>query len=682
MRISDRVDRVIFFFALLASSLMIFMPSNFLMPRNDIDLSWMHGMNEVVSRRLSLGTDIVFPFGPYASIYNRMFHPETYIITIYGSMYLSLYFFLFVNFLMKDINIKIAIFSIFFLTFLAASIDAALFSIPLIFSLFTIRFKLSPEYYTSPPPFKGAIFYFALTPFGLLPLIKGSMLVLCTIILSIFILYFVYKNRIIDAIQFTLLPIVTMFLFWIFSGQKAWSLQSYLFSMFEIVSGYSDAMSKSSDLIEVVLFISFSLIFFYGFICKLKISGDEKILTIAIFSFYLFISFKAGFTRHDWHAIIPYISLLIGIIFLAAFDTMKSFSSKTLVCYVILIGSSTIMIGFLHSKFCANWRENIKAKVLESMMAQSSYTRKGNIENIFKLYSNMGINRASSLLYSSLPYFDLKEELFYHLKKINIFDFATYETLEKSYKNSKSELIQKCNLPDSFKGSVDIYSYRQGCLLALNNYWSPRPIFQSYAAYTPSLIKRNNEHLLSTSRPENILFKLETIDARLPSMDDGLSWLSILKFYTPSTVGTDYIHLIINKHIKANTSIAKFENIEATIGDPVNVPFVVGPVFVEINFQKTKFGKLFSYAYKSNILYIEIISEHGEVHNYRINPNMTSTGFILSPLVLENSDFQSLFNVKERDHHTNRVKSFKITTSNFGINCWENNYSISFFEIR
>src|SRR5260364_219639 len=61
-------------------------------------------------------------------------------------------------------------------------------------------------------------------------------------------------------------------------------------------------------------------------------------------------------------------------------------------------------------------------------------------------------------------------------------------------------------------------------LLTAGNLWSPRPVIQSHGAYTPKLARLNELHLLSERAPNNIVFKVEPIDGRLASLEDGLSW--------------------------------------------------------------------------------------------------------------------------------------------------------------
>ena len=46
----------------------LFIPLNPAMPMEGLDNSWMFGMNQAVAQKLAFGRDIIFTFGPYASV--------------------------------------------------------------------------------------------------------------------------------------------------------------------------------------------------------------------------------------------------------------------------------------------------------------------------------------------------------------------------------------------------------------------------------------------------------------------------------------------------------------------------------------------------------------------------------------------------------------------------------------
>src|SRR5262249_9336523 len=67
-------------------------------------------------------------------------------------------------------------------------------------------------------------------------------------------------------------------------------------------------------------------------------------------------------------------------------------------------------------------------------------------------------------------------------------------------------------------GTVDSYSFNQSAVLVHGWNYRPRPIFQSYTAYTETLAKLNAEFLKGDKAPDYILFEIAPIDGRFPAM--------------------------------------------------------------------------------------------------------------------------------------------------------------------
>jgi hypothetical protein len=79
-----------FFYIFLAvTTLAVFIPLNPRMPSRGVDASWQFGMNQAVARHLSFGKDVMFTYGPYASIGTRTYDPTTDQRTIWGSLLLA-----------------------------------------------------------------------------------------------------------------------------------------------------------------------------------------------------------------------------------------------------------------------------------------------------------------------------------------------------------------------------------------------------------------------------------------------------------------------------------------------------------------------------------------------------------------------------------------------------------------
>ncbi|WP_231643069.1 hypothetical protein [Ralstonia syzygii] len=67
-----------------------FVPLRPEMPQAGLDHSWVLGMNQAVAQGLVFGRDIIFTFGPYASIYTKSFHPATDHLMVVGALFLGL----------------------------------------------------------------------------------------------------------------------------------------------------------------------------------------------------------------------------------------------------------------------------------------------------------------------------------------------------------------------------------------------------------------------------------------------------------------------------------------------------------------------------------------------------------------------------------------------------------------
>ncbi len=104
------------------------------------------------------------------------------------------------------------------------------------------------------------------------------------------------------------------------------------------------------------------------------------------------------------------------------------------------------------------------------------------------------------------------------------------EALAAAYRIAVADLTS-APLAVLLHGGADLYPVDQAVIIANTTRWDPRPVFQSYAAYTPFLAELNAAHLAGPSRPQTLLFRVAAIDGRFPALDDGPSWLSILSSY-------------------------------------------------------------------------------------------------------------------------------------------------------
>src|SRR5207248_10109837 len=122
-----------------------------------------------------------------------------------------------------------------------------------------------------------------------------------------------------------------------------------------------------------------------------------------------------------------------------------------------------------------------------------------------------------------------------------------------------------------------------------------RPIPQSYSVYRPILDARNVAHLEGSHAPDNVFFAVDSIDYRLPSLDDSGSWLELLSKYKIVGYREPYVQLErLDRAFPSPIAAASATPIiKAKIKDsiPVSIP---GPVWAIIDLQPTFLGRVVS----------------------------------------------------------------------------------------
>src|SRR5208283_5445446 len=83
--------------------------------------------------------------------------------------------------------------------------------------------------------------------------------------------------------------------------------------------------------------------------------------------------------------------------------------------------------------------------------------------------------------------------------------------LREAYETNLTEIREIFPMP-SMNGEVDIYSLNQASLFAHGLRYHPRPVMQSYSAYTPELAELNAAYLRNDHAASNLLFRMEWLD--------------------------------------------------------------------------------------------------------------------------------------------------------------------------
>ncbi len=611
----------------LLTIIVIFVPFSPNMPAASLDPSWRLASNAAVAQGLVYGRDFIFTTGPYSSIYTKAYHPATDFMMMAGSLYLAIAYWLAFVILARGVRWRwVLAFCVMFAGLMFAR-DVLLLSLPLLVALQTFKVVNDDDKRILDSRWFAVAAALTFSTLGLLPLIKGSVIVLCVGTATLCSAYYLVSRRRLLAVLCLAAPIVSLVFFWIASGQPISGLLDYFGGMAPLTSGYTEAMALKGSTREIWSYLLACVALLSAMALQSRITPISRLFLFCAFFLYLFIAFKAGFVRHDGHAIIAGTSLLLAVI-LFPFVTR----SWAIIPIIILMA------------LCWTWIDrNYVKSTLPSV--------RGNIHRAYYSAWNAFRTRYSD---PSWP--------------------------RRDYDIALAKLRTQAAFP-LLKGRTDIYSFNQSFLLASGNSWSPRPVFQSYSAYTKALAEKNRDHLLGNKAPDNIIFRVEPIDRRLPSIDDGVSWPVLMRRYRAVRLENNF--LFLEKRLEATvaepqpvllaTRVARF-------GEPVEVPASDGPVFAEVEIGKTFLGRVADALYKPSELGISVVLRDGAVRNYRLIAGMARSGFLLSPLVENTAEFGKLYG-EPKMLDGKSVKSVTIAPRQGPTRLWNDHYRIRFSRI-
>lgn len=615
------------------------------MPVLTLDSSWAFAMNEAVSRELRIGQDIVFTFGPYASVYTKLYHPKTNGLMIVGALYVSIVYFLAYSFALKKERGWTIAWSLLAISFFANP-DALMLSIPLLININAVLITKNQPHTSGKARFlKNFSFFFLLSSLGFLPLIKGSFLPYCLITLILVVTYLAIKRRHFSAVLAFALPLLSAYLFWTGSGQPSDGLVEYFLSLIPIIAGYTGAMATDGLIMEEWIYLAIALTILISIKKLIRTDKLEKTYFILNFLFFLFFCFKAGFTRHDGHGYIALYGLLLALL---AYYAIGIFENTRLFYFKKISAIAIFIFCIMYLKY-GSTDQIIKERLIEKEVNLQGLKSLTASQKLHYVIEKFGFKETIKIIYDS-----------YSLKN-SWLQGSTFTTNSfAQYQSSLDNIKAACKINTHFSGTVDLFSYHQACVLANGWRWAPRPVFQSYSAYKPELIKLNADYFRNETAPDNIIFRLETIDKRLPSMDDGLSWLSLLDNYTIVSWGKNESIFKKNTEIKKFSSLHKILEFRSNFDQEILLPNRPNLLFLKIYFRPSLAGKISTVIYKQENIVILIKLNDGTQREFRVIPEMMETGLLISPLVETNQEFSELFLLNSDLQESKKVKSFRI----------------------
>jgi len=565
-----------------------------------LDPSWVFALNYFFANNIPFGKDIIFTYGPLGCLF---FAQPIKNNLLMGFIAVSILKFSFIASLLylDSILKRHHTFADRLLNLVIIFLMASIIALDLLFPFMTVTFLLLYRETKKGPIF--LIFAVLISAIGFL--VKSSSGILCLLISLSYNTIDFFQTRNIKRLIFYNLGLILSFLsMWIILYHNLSGIFDYLHGIVELSIGNSSAMTIN-PIQNWLLFLIFLLLHFYlpVYIREEKANFLYGILFLPSYAYY-----KYAVSRID--------HLYLFLIFITTFYLLlliyiKEIKPKVLAIIVISVLCFSWNIKFMFTNFnLSNWVREIE----------------GNIINGSRNFVSIAVN------------------------------FKDYENklMRQSLDNLQANKLEKEVINTIGKGSVDTYPWETTYIAANNLNWRPRPVFQSYAAYTPWLDRKNAEFLNSGKAPRFIIWQLNhpagevgSIDGRYLLNDEPLTIFQILNHY-------DVIHknnkiALLERSLPDNLKEPKtIYTTDAKWNDWINVPFDGnGIVRANIRVKRKPLGSLKKLAYKEEETFITYRCQDLETRKFRLVLDNAISGVWINPLILKIS--KPLYGIKVKE---------------------------------
>lgn len=403
---------------------------------------------------------------------------------------------------------------------------------------------------------------------------------------------------------------LTLLLVWSLLGQSSANILAFFTTSWKIARGYDGAMVHESDPRTVYVGLAGVILF----LCLLAsyppslLRRRENSLGVALLCIGVFLVWKHGFVRQYSHT--PY---FFGFLLFAPF-------------------------------------------AVEGLLGEQTTS------NRFRIASMTGLIVLCIMAHGPIPRPSVLLSRLLANERIVLSPTRLERYLDKWQEN----LADEWDLPEIRRlvgeDSIDLISLSQGVVFLNRLNYHPRPIFQSYSAYTLDLLEWNAAFYRSEKAPAFVLCLWLPIDERFPTMEDAPTLLELFRRYR---FVTQEKGILLLKRRSDDSDLSEVERpilMQRTIafGEEVRLDELgAEPKLCSIHIDYTLSGRLTKALFRSPAVFLDVDTIDGNSHSFRLIPAMAQSDFLVDPLLRNQKDFLALYTGQPLP----RVRSFSIRLS-------------------
>jgi len=569
-----------------------------------LDPSWVSTINYVKIHNLNWGNDFAFTLGPLSYLSTRVGWGQNRISFLLFDLFYFINFAIIFFISFKNSNNKYLTSSlILVLALILPNYFGSISSfILLAFLLFWIRYSLDNKFLVS--------YVFQLIIVVLLFFIKFNTGLISFVLFGAAILYKIIfkKDKVLYLLGYFTLPFIIIY---IVSGYLNVSITKYILSAFYIVSGYNEVMYLDRSfcdkhLFAIIIMLSSAGILFYKMVKEGKKEIYKNGFVLFLFSVSIYILFKQAFVRADESHMKEFFYCGLLIVF-CLYDFHLHQKNKYAIFFICATGLISI---YFVNKLDAH-AFNFEAKTLK--------------KNYFEGYRS----------FTSTSGFHL---------------FPNNNQLPQNVLNRVGS------------NTIDSYPWNTQILLENKLNFTPRPVFQSYTAYTTELENMNFNFYNSYKAPKFVLYDFEAIDDRYPLFDEPKLNLIFTKNYNcvDTLVVNSRKTLLLEK--KTETHRLKFVQTKeyAIYLDSPLIP--KEGVYYEVFIYRNLLGDFISVIDHGPNISLAIVKKDGETRKYKTSIKLLETGIFSVQHITDTDGFKSF--LKGDNKEQNIIKAYYFEPKN------------------
>jgi len=225
---------------------------------------------------------------------------------------------------------------------------------------------------------------------------------------------------------------------------------------------------------------------------------------------------------------------------------------------------------------------------------------------------------------------------------------------------------------------TDVFGNEPAYAILNNLSYQPRPVFQSYAAYSEKLMRLNEQFYSSSRAPDFILFNLSPIDHRFPPLEDSLLLRDLLS--NCELVDREGRFLLLKLVDFSFPRLKLLREDVVAPGTPIGLEeYGKANIWMEISLAPTMAGKIRQLAYKSSELRLTAWRGPSKTKATFHSPApMMAAGFLASPLLLRNEDVVAFYQGTD----LTRPKAYSVETTPVEECFWQKKIHFRIYQIE